>query len=217
MAEIIKLLITDDHPVVRDGLVTIISTEPDLEVVDVATNGIEAIQKAMEIKPDVILMDLVMPRKDGVDAIIGILQDDPEARILVLTGYGDNKKIVQSVQAGAKGFILKDSPPEELIDAIRKVYRNEPVMQGQVLSILMDGLKSGSEAHVPLERLTTRELEILKLVARGNKNNDVAKLLYISERTVTKHVSNILDKLQLTNRTQLAFYAAKEGLLEEID
>jgi len=215
MTDIIKLLITDDHPVVRDGLVTIISTEPDLEVVDVATNGIEAIQKAMDVKPDVILMDLVMPRKDGVDAITGILRNDPQAKILVLTGYGDNRKIVQSVQAGAKGFILKDSPPEELLEAIRKVYRNEPVMQGQVLSTLLNGIKSGSEAHVPLQRLTIRELEILKLVARGNKNSDVAKFLYISERTVTKHVSNILDKLQLSNRTQLAFYAAKEGLLEE--
>ena len=202
---------------VRDGLVTIISTEEDLEVVGIATNGNEAIQKVKECHPDVILMDLVMPKKDGVEAITGILKQDQDAKILVLTGYGDNKKIMQSIQAGAKGFILKDSPPEELLEAIRKVHHNEPVMQSQVLSILMAGIKSGSETQIPLDRLTTRELEILKLVARGNKNSEVADQLSISERTVTKHVSNILDKLQLTNRTQVAFYAAREGLLDDSD
>ena len=215
MSVSIRILIVDDHPVVRDGLVTIISTEPSFEVVGVATNGAEAVQKAMSLDPDVILMDLLMPRKDGVEAIADIIQKRPETKVLVLTGFGDNKKIVQSIQAGAKGFILKDSPPEELLDAIKKVFRNEPVMQGQVLSILMNGIKSGSETNVSVERLTAREQEILKLVARGLKNSDIADSLYISERTVTKHVSNILDKLQLTNRTQIAFYAAKEGLLEK--
>ena len=111
----------------------------------VATNGAEAVQKAIALDPDVILMDLLMPRKDGVEAITEIIERKPEAKILVLTGFGDNKKIIQSIQAGAKGFILKDSPPEELLDAIRKVFRDEPVMQGQVLSILMNGIKSGSE------------------------------------------------------------------------
>ncbi len=215
MSVAIRILIVDDHPVVRDGLVTIISTESSFEVVDVATNGADAVQKAIALDPDVILMDLLMPRKDGVEAITEIIERKPEAKILVLTGFGDNKKIIQSIQAGAKGFILKDSPPEELLDAIRKVFRDEPVMQGQVLSILMNGIKSGSETKVPVDRLTAREQEILKLVARGLKNSDIADNLYISERTVTKHVSNILDKLQLTNRTQIAFYAAKEGLLEE--
>ena len=214
MIEIIKLLIIDDHPVVRSGLLTMLSSEPDMEIVGMGVDGFEAVEKALALKPDVILLDLVMPRKDGVQAIIEIIEHIPEARILVLTSFGEDQKVVQTIQAGALGFILKESGPEELVNAIRSVYHRQPYMQPQTLTRLMRGLKKQPGRDGYRESLTNREIEILKVVARGHTNHEVAHLLSISERTVTKHISNILDKLQLNNRTQIAFYAAREGLLD---
>lgn len=214
MPENIKVLIVDDHPVVRSGLSTMLSSEEGMEVVGVACNGVEGVEKAFSLDPDVILMDLVMPKKDGVEAITEIKERNPEAKILVLTSYSDDNKIIHSIQAGATGYILKDSSPDELLDAVRQVDEKQPFMQPQILAKLMEGLKHQPEEQDSRARLTEREIEILKLVARGNTNQDIALLLNISERTVTKHVSNILDKLQLSNRTQIAFYAAQEGLLD---
>ena len=213
MPDTINILIVDDHPVVRDGLMTIISSESGMNVIGTASDGIEAEHKVHELNPDVILMDLVMPHMDGAGAIARILQNKPESKILVLTGFGDDRKILLAVQAGARGYILKDSPPEELLDAIRRVYNNEAFMQSQVLTIFMRGIKNTSDISIHNQLLTDREMEILKLVAVGDTNNDISQKLCISERTVTKHVSNILDKLQLTNRTQIAFYASRAGLL----
>ena len=214
MPENIKVLIVDDHPVVRSGLSTMISSEEGMEVVGVACNGVEGVEKAFALNPDVILMDLVMPRKDGVEAITDIKDKNPDAKILVLTSYSDDSKIIHSIQAGATGYILKDSSPDELLEAVRQVDKKQPFMQPQILAKLMEGLKHQPEEPDYRARLTEREVEILKLVSRGNTNQDIALFLSISERTVTKHVSNILDKLQLSNRTQIAFYAAQEGLLD---
>lgn len=215
MTENIRVLVVDDHPVVREGLFTMISSEPGMEVVGTAVNGADAVDKANSLTPDVILMDLLMPRKDGVQATQEIIEKNPEARILVLTSFGEDSKIIQSIQAGAAGYILKDTAPEELLEAIRRVHHRQPVIPPAILMKLMQGLKQHPEEPAsPKEHLTVREIEILKIVARGHANHEIAHMLQISERTVTKHISNILEKLHLDNRTQAAYYAVREGLVK---
>ena len=214
MVEAIKILIVDDHPVVREGLSTMISSVEGMQIIGFAANGMEAVTQALSLHPDVILMDLVMPRMDGVHAIKEIMGQDGTARILVLSSFDENERVIQSIQAGAVGYILKDSDPEELIEAIRNVYQHKPFVQSQILVKLMSNLKQPVEAVNRLEHLTQRELEVLKILAKGHSNQEIAHQLNISERTVTKHISNILDKLKLTNRTQAAYYAIHEGLVD---
>jgi NarL family two-component system response regulator LiaR len=214
MSEKIKVLVVDDHPIVREGLRMVINGEPDMEVIGLLENGDLAIQKATTLNPDIILMDLVMPQgMDGLQAIRKILESRPETRILVLTSFGEDNKILQSIQAGAVGFLLKDSLPEDLIDAIRKIHFNQPFMKPDTLLRLMKGIKYIPEKYVEYEKLTKREMEIVKIVAGGYSNSAIALKLNISERTVTKHISNILNKLQLENRTQIALFAAREGMI----
>jgi DNA-binding NarL/FixJ family response regulator len=215
MLKKIKVLVVDDHPIVREGLFTIINGEPDFEVVDLVESGDLAIDRAVNLMPDIILMDLVMPHgMDGLQSIKMILEKNPKARILVLTSFGEDSKIFQSIQAGAAGFLLKDSHPDELIQAMRKIYNNQPFMKPDTLLRLMHGIKDTPDKLLGRERLTKREVETVKIVAVGLSNHDIAQRLNISERTVTKHISNILHKLQLENRTQIALYAAKEGLID---
>ncbi len=208
----IRILITDDHSVVREGLRALIDTEPGMELVGEAADGAEAVAKARSLHPDVILLDLVMPRMGGLEAIEEIKQDDPEARILVLTSFDEDEKVFQAIKSGALGYLLKDASPHELLRAIREVYRGEPSMQASIAHKVMRELHRTSNLPPTEEPLTSREVEVLQLVAQGLSNQEIADRLVISERTVRTHVSNILSKLYLANRTQAALYALREGL-----
>jgi DNA-binding NarL/FixJ family response regulator len=214
MSEKIRILVVDDHPIVREGLSKVINGEPDMVVVDLVESGDLAVDRASSLMPDIILMDLVMPRgMDGLQSIKMILEKNPKARILVLTSFGEDSKIMQSIQAGAVGFLLKDSQPDDLLGAIRKISNNQPFMKSETLLRLMKGIKYLPDRFLYREQLSDREMEIVKIVAFGNSNHEIANKLNISERTATKHISNILHKLQLENRTQIALFAAREGLI----
>jgi len=212
MVESIRILIADDHAVVREGLRALIEVEPGMELVGEAADGIEAVQKARSLHPDVILLDLVMPRMGGIEAIGEIKAQDPGARILVVTSFAEDDKVFPAIKAGALGYLLKDSTPRELIRAILDVYQREPTMHPTIARKLMRELQRPSELPPTEEPLSERELEVLSLVARGLSNQDIGEKLFISERTVRSHVSNILSKLHLANRTQAALYALREGL-----
>jgi len=208
----IRILIVDDHAVVREGLRALIDSEPGMTLVGEAADGVQAVQQAGSLQPDVVLMDLVMPRKDGIAAIGEIQAENPDMRILVLTSFAEDDKVFPAIKAGALGYLLKDSSAEELLRAIRDVYRGEPSMHPTIAHKLMRELQRPSDLPPTEEPLTGREVQVLKLVARGLSNQEIADRLVVSERTVRTHVSNILDKLHLANRTQAALYALREGL-----
>lgn len=212
MTESIRILIVDDHAIVREGQRALIDTEPGMELVGEAADGVQAIEMARSLRPDVILLDLVMPRKGGIEAIGEIKEENPSARILVLTSFAEDKKVYAAIKAGALGYLLKDASPQEILVAIREVYRGEPSMSPPIAQKLMRELVRSSNLPPTEEPLTEREVEILMLVAQGLPNQEIAETLVISERTVRTHVSNILAKLHLANRTQAALYALREGL-----
>jgi two-component system, NarL family, response regulator LiaR len=204
----IRVLIADDHAIVRLGLRALIATEPGLEVVGEAVDGMDAVRKARSLRPDVIVLDLVMPRKDGIQAAAEIRQEDPGARILVLTSFAEEDKLVPAFKAGAVGYLLKDSAPQDLLQAIRDVAHGASSLHPQIAHKLIRGL-SRPAAPVPL---TGREQEVACLVALGRSNKEIARALVLSEPTVRTHVSHILRKLKLSNRTEVALYALREGL-----
>ena len=212
MTKTIHVFIADDHAVVREGLRALISTEPGIEVVGEAADGEEAVVRVRSLRPDVILLDLVMPHKSGIEAISEITREDPEARIIVLTSFADDDKVFPAIKAGALGYLLKDSSPQELLQAIRDVYRGEPSLDPTIALKLIHELKRSTDLPPSAESLTEREMEVLRLVARGFTNQEIAEVLSISERTVRTHVGNILGKLHLANRTQAALYALRKGL-----
>jgi NarL family two-component system response regulator LiaR len=212
MTETMRILIADDHAVVREGLRALIDTEPGMALVGEAADGVEAVRQARSLQPDVILMDLVMPRKSGIEAIGEIKRENPGARILVLTSFAEDDKVFPAIKAGALGYLLKDSSAQELLKAIRDVHRGEPCMHPTIAQKLMRELQRSSDLPPTEEPLTEREAEVLSLVARGLSNQEIGERLFISERTVRTHVSNILDKLHLANRTQATLYALREGL-----
>jgi NarL family two-component system response regulator LiaR len=211
----IRVMVVDDHPVVRKGIVAMLLTEPDLEVIGECSDGEEAITQAGLLKPDIILMDLVMPKVDGIEAIRAIKQNSPEIRILVLTSFSASDKVFPALNLGASGYLLKDSDPVELIEAIHKVHRGEVILNAEITRQVLQHLTHQQETHKEneVETLTDRELEVLKCMARGQSNTEIAQQLVVSEATIHSHVSKILAKLHLTSRTQAALYALRKGLV----
>lgn len=211
---VIRILIADDHGVVRAGMHFLISTEPDIEIIGEAVDGNEAVQKALQLKPDVVLLDLKMPHKGGLAAIGEIVHAWPKARILVITSFTDDKFVFPAIKAGALGYLLKDSSPQELIQAIRDVYAGESPLHPKIARKLIREIKQPPDLPPTEQPLTDRELEVLKLVAQGLANQEIADCLVVGERTVRAHVSAILSKLHLANRTQAALYALRQGIAD---
>lgn len=212
--ERIRVLIADDHPIIRDSLRTLIATEPDLELVGEAVNGDDAVKKAMVLKPDVILIDLVMPVKDGLQAIEEIKRSQPEVSILVLTSFSDEDKVFPAIRAGALGYLLKDSSPSVLLTAIHDVHRGEASLHPSIALQVIRELNRPSGLPPVDSPLSEKELEVLKLIAQGLTNQEIAARLVRSEWTIRTHVRNILGKLHLANRTQAALFALRQGLAE---
>jgi two-component system, NarL family, response regulator LiaR len=214
MTNNIRIIVVDDHPVVRKGIVAMLETEPGLEIIAECAGGKEACEKVLSMKPDVTLMDLVMPEVDGVEAIKQITTQDPSARILVLTSFSSEDKVISSINAGAAGYLLKDSDPEDLIQAIRQVHQGESSLHPAAAKYLVARLsRPQSEESSRLESLTGREMEVLKHLAQGLSNQEIATVMVISQATVHSHVNKILRKLQVNSRTQAALIALREGLV----
>jgi NarL family two-component system response regulator LiaR len=198
---------------VREGLEAILSTQPDLDLVGIATNGLEAISLSKELHPDVILIDLVMPQMDGLAAIQVIRATDPQARILVLTSFADDERIFPAIKAGAMGYLLKDTLPQDLLKAIREVAQGKVSLHPEIARRMVREINQPVER--PLNALTEREQETLRLIAEGLSNQEIATVMGIHENTVAKYVSALLGKLGLTSRTQAALYAVRSGLVKQ--
>lgn len=212
MEKTIKIVIADDHPLIRQGLRVVIDMQPDLELVGEASNGEQAVQQALTLHPDIVIMDLQMPIMDGLSATRAIAQADPQVQVLVLTSYPDDDNVYAAIKAGAMGFLLKDSSAEYLLDAIRMVSRGESVLHPTIARKLMQEIKQPPKLPPTTEPLTPREVEVLGCLAQGMANSQIANELSVSVRTVSAHIRNILDKLHLANRTQAALYALEQGI-----
>ena len=208
----IRVLLVDDHEMVRLGVSSYLSIQDDIVVVGEAENGRIGYEQALELRPDVILMDLVMEEMDGIESTKLILKDWPEAKILIVTSFIDDEKVYPAIEAGAAGYLLKTSTAHEIADAIRATQRGERVLEPEVTTKMMDKLTGRHQ--ILHDDLTNRELEILMLIAQGMSNQEIADELYITLKTVKTHVSNILSKLEVEDRTQAAIYAFKHGLMK---
>jgi DNA-binding NarL/FixJ family response regulator len=216
----IRVLLVDDHAVVRQGLRMFIEMQNDMEVIGEGANGIEAVELAARLNPDVILLDLIMPEMDGVEATRKILHGAPQSRVLILTSFGEDDKVFPAIRAGAQGYLLKDIQPRELIQAVRESYHGKAQLHPDIARRLMMAVSGESAVPVQeqvslpkeLQELTDREREVLEQIARGLSNREIAAQMVISEKTVKTHVSNLLDKLGLEDRTRAAIWALKHGL-----
>jgi len=210
----IRILVVDDEAVVRDGIVAILSFQKDIKVVAEAENGLKAVELAKLHNPDVILLDMQMPKLGGMEAIPKLNIVSPNSRILVLTSFSEADKVYQCIKAGALGFLLKDATRNQLLQAIKDVANGQASIQPSIAMKVIHEIDHPAEIMYTAEPLTPRELETLKLIARGLSNQEIAETLVVHDRTIAKYVSNILDKLHLANRTQAALYAIREGLTE---
>jgi len=224
--EKIRVLIVDDHAMVRQGLQTFLELQDNsalpIEVIGEAANGIEAVELAQRTQPDIVLLDLVMPEMDGIQATPKIIACSPNSRVIILTSFGEEDKVLPAIRAGAQGYLLKDIPPNELVHAIREAYLGKVQLHPEIARKLMSAVAA---QEMPASRavtnskggLTVREQEVLSLIADGLNNHEIAKKMFISEKTVKTHVSNILSKLHLEDRTQAAIYALRHGLVMDKD
>lgn len=211
--QIIKILIVDDHTIVRKGIKALLAETSDIQVVGEADNGLEGINLSKQLEPDVILMDLLMPKMDGIEATRRITSQQPNARVLVLTSFVGDEKILPAIKAGALGYMLKNSEPSELIRSIHKVYRGEPLLHPNIARKLMREILNHPSNELTPETLTAREVEVLHLLSKGLTNEEIASRLTLSEVTVRTHISHLLSKLQLANRVQATLYALREGIV----
>ena len=209
----LRILIADDHAIVREGLEAILHTQPDMELVGIATNGLESVTLAEELQPDVILIDLVMPQMDGLAAIQAIRATNPQARILVLTSFADDERVFPAIKAGAMGYLLKDTLRHDLLQAIRDVAQGKTTLHPEIARRMVREISHPSERNI--NALTEREHETLLLIAEGLSNQEIAKKMGIHENTVAKYVSAMLSKLELTSRTQAALYVIRNGLIQQ--
>ncbi|QTN00976.1 response regulator [Sediminibacillus dalangtanensis] len=210
----ISVLFVDDHEMVRIGVSAYLTTQPDIEVVAEADNGKKAVELALELRPDIILMDLVMEEMDGIEATEKIVQAWPEAKIIVVTSFIDDEKVYPALEAGASSYLLKTSKASEIAQAIRSTYQGEAVFEPEVTNKVMAKMRN-RQTTLPHESLTAREMEVLLLVAQGKTNQEIADELFIALKTAKVHVSNILSKLEVQDRTQAAVYAYRQGLVPQ--
>lgn len=211
--KMIKVLLVDDHEMVRIGVSAFLSSQSDIEIVGEADNGKKCIELALQLKPDIILMDLVMPEMDGIEATKEILHQWPEAKIIIVTSFLDDEKVYPALEAGAVSYMLKTSKADEIADAIRSTYQGQSVLEPEVTTKMMARMNKKQNRH-PHEELTNREMEVLLLMAQGKSNQEIADELFISLKTVKVHVSNILSKLGVQDRTQAVIYAFKHSLIK---
>ncbi|MCG7343688.1 response regulator transcription factor [Sporosarcina sp. ACRSL] len=209
----IRILLADDHEMVRIGVSAYLQTQPDMEVVGEAVNGKEAVEKALALRPDIILMDMVMPEMNGAEATAEIIKQWPEAKIVIVTSFLDDDKVYPALEAGAISYILKTSNAKRIAEAIRETLKGQTVLEPEVTSKMMQKMRSGNGRQLH-DELTERELEILLLLAKGKTNQEIADDLFIALKTVKTHVSNLLSKLEVQDRTQAVIYAFKNNLVE---
>ncbi|MBS4193829.1 response regulator [Lederbergia citri] len=210
----IKVLLVDDHEMVRIGVSAYLSVQTDIEVIGEAENGAIGLEMALELRPDIILMDLVMDQMDGIEATKAIIKEWPDAKIIIVTSFLDDEKVYPALEAGAASYILKTSTASEIADAVRATYKGQSVLEPEVTGKMMARMKQRNKP-VLHESLTNREYEILLLIAEGKTNQEIAEELFIGLKTVKTHVSNILSKLEIQDRTQAAIYAFKNQLVNQ--
>jgi NarL family two-component system response regulator LiaR len=210
---VIKVVFVDDHEMVRIGVSSYLSAQPDIEVVGEADDGKKGVELALQLRPDIILMDLVMKEMDGIEATREIIEQWPEAKIIIVTSFLDDEKVYPALEAGATSYMLKTSKAGEIANAVRATYHGQSVLEPEVTGKMMVKMRQ-KNTHLPHEELTSRELEILLLMAEGKANQDIADELFIALKTVKTHVSNILSKLQVQDRTQAVIYAFKHSLIK---
>lgn len=214
MSEPIRLLVADDHPLLREGLVAVLSTQHDFEVVGEAGSGAEAVQKVAQLQPDVVLLDLEMPEMDGVEALKRMQEHNPNVRVIIFTAFDADDRILAAVQAGAQGYILKGAPRDQVFDAIRIVHAGDSLLQPVIASKLLRQMSQNTEPQDESSSITPREMEVLGLLAQGLQNKEIAGQLGITERTVKFHVGSILGRLNAGNRTEAVAIAVQRGLIE---